>query len=176
MKTKKMIVGGLFCALGVLLPQIFHLFGTAGGSAFLPMHIPTLVAGFLLGPAYGTVVGALSPVLSSFFTGMPPMAKMPFMIFELAAYGFTSGLLSKKLPPMRSAYLRTLICLIAAQLVGRIVNVLCTLVALHILGIGGQAVTWMTVWTSVLTGAPGIAVQIVLIPPLVLLCKKTVSL
>lgn len=51
-ETKKLAIGGLLIAVGILLPQVFHLAGgSAMGGLFLPMHLPVLLGGFLLGPA-----------------------------------------------------------------------------------------------------------------------------
>jgi len=83
--------GGVFISLGVLLPIAFHAVG-AMGSVFLPMHIPVLMAGLLMGPVIGAGVGALTPVCSSLLTGMPPlMPTLPIMIPELIAYGAVAG-------------------------------------------------------------------------------------
>ncbi|WP_257792002.1 hypothetical protein [Anoxybacter fermentans] len=38
-KTRQMVSMAILIALGVILPISFHLF-EAGGSIFLPMHIP----------------------------------------------------------------------------------------------------------------------------------------
>jgi len=47
--TRKIASGGLFLALAVLLPQVFHLIGgPSAGKTFLPMHIPVLLAGCFL--------------------------------------------------------------------------------------------------------------------------------
>ena len=60
-ETKKMAVGGLLIAVGILLPQVFHLAGgSAMGTLFLPMHLPVLLGGFLLGPLFGGTVGPVS--------------------------------------------------------------------------------------------------------------------
>ena len=53
MRTKKMVYGGLLTAVGLVLPQAFHVFGQGAGMAFLPMHLPVMIAGILLGPCYG---------------------------------------------------------------------------------------------------------------------------
>ena len=60
----------LLIALGVALPLVFHAV-PLGGRIFLPMHLPTFVAGLILGPLSGLVVGVGSPVVSSLLTGMP---------------------------------------------------------------------------------------------------------
>jgi thiamine transporter ThiT len=72
-KTKDLVKAALFLALGIILPYIFHMEGGMGGQMFLPMHIPVLLCGFILGERYGLLVGILTPVLNSVITGMPPI-------------------------------------------------------------------------------------------------------
>ena len=44
MKTRKMILTGLFAAFGIVLPQTLHLFGgSLLGSTLLPMHLPVFI-------------------------------------------------------------------------------------------------------------------------------------
>ena len=96
MKSKKIVLSGLFIALGVVVPMIFHTVNLAG-PIFLPMHIPVLLAGFVLGPIYGGIVGIICPVISGLATGMPPlMPNMPIMAFELCGYGILTGFLYNK--------------------------------------------------------------------------------
>jgi hypothetical protein len=91
--TTWMITGtALLLALGVMLPLVFHAF-PLGGRIFLPMHLPTFIAGLVLGPLSGLIVGAGSPVLSALITGRPTVPYMIPMLFELAAYGVVAGLL-----------------------------------------------------------------------------------
>lgn len=52
------------------------------------MHIPVLIAGFFLDWPFALLVGALTPLLSSLLTGMPPFFPvLPYMMLELATYG-----------------------------------------------------------------------------------------
>ncbi len=166
MKVRKLVLCGLFCALGVLLPQVFHMFGAAAGMTFLPMHIPVLMAGLTIGPVCGLITGVVSPVLSCLFTGMPAPLKLPFMVFELAAYGLFSGLFYKGGRSLGRIYLS----LASAQLAGRVVNALCTLAAVYLFHI--EKISVLSVWTSVVTGVPGIVIQLVFIPPLVMAVQK----
>ena len=82
----------LLLALGVVLPIVFHAM-PLGGRIFLPMHLPTFVAGLVLGPVAGLIVGAGSPVLSGLLTGRPTVLYMVPMVSELATYGLAVGLL-----------------------------------------------------------------------------------
>src|SRR6056297_2833163 len=96
MKTRKLVLMALLIALGIILPIAFHLFGTGLASIFSPMHIPIFIAGAFLGPFAGILVGAITPVLSTLFTGMPPIIPMlPIMFVELIIYGFMTGYLFK---------------------------------------------------------------------------------
>ncbi len=71
MKSKKIVLSAIFIAFGIIMPMIFHTVNLAG-TIFLPMHIPVLIAGFLLGPTCGALVGIITPIL----TGMPPIIPM----------------------------------------------------------------------------------------------------
>ena len=97
MRTKKMIYGGLLTAVGLVLPQAFHVFGQGVGMAFLPMHLPVMIAGILLGPCYGGLIGLIVPLVSSMLTGMPPVPKLYFMLVELVAYGIFTGIFIRKM-------------------------------------------------------------------------------
>ena len=92
--TRKLVMAAMCAALGVVLPQAFHMVPNAG-SVLLPMHIPVLLCGLACGWPYGLACGILAPLLSSLLTGMPPAAYLPSMLCELAAYGLVSGLMSQ---------------------------------------------------------------------------------
>ena len=75
---KTLLSAGLI-ALAVVLPQIMHLaLGQPGGVKWLPMYLPVLIGGCLLGTKWGFAVGVLSPMVSFMITlimGNPmPMA------------------------------------------------------------------------------------------------------
>lgn len=168
MKSKKLVLCGLFCAIGVLLPQLFHVLGPSAGMMFLPMHIPVLMAGLLLGPWAGGVTGLVSPALSCLMTGMPVPAKLPFMALELITYGLISGLFAGKKTTGQS-YLG----LASAQIAGRVVNALSAAAAVYLLG--AKSASLPAVWAAVVTGLPGIIIQWIVIVPLVLALKKFVA-
>ena len=153
-----MVGAAFFTALGVLFPQMFHLFGAVNGRVFLPMHIPVLLCGFLCGKRYGALCGLIVPLISSAATGMPVLYPTGLsMMAELAAYGFMAGLLSERFSVYQSQ--------IGAMLAGRAVSGAANLM---LLGMAGNAYSLEAfVSTAFLTAAPGIAIQLVAVPLLV---------
>lgn len=169
MKIKKISYTAIMIAIGVLLPQVFHLIGgSASGGTFLPMHIPVLLSGMLLGPLSGTLTGIICPVLSFLITGMPPVAKLPFMVFELLAYGFISGIASKKLK------LNCYISLIISMIGGRIVNAFALWVSMLLFNMNVSPL--MAVWSALLNGITGLIIQLVFIPLLYKLLSRMVNI
>jgi len=65
-------MGGLFGALGITVPIVFHAVGM--GKAFLPMYLPIFALGLLCSWPVALVVGLVTPILSAVLTGMPPLA------------------------------------------------------------------------------------------------------
>ena len=72
LKTRQLTLAALFLALGLLMPFLTAQIPTVG-SRLLPMHIPVLLAGFVLGGPYGAMIGFVTPLLRSALFGMPPM-------------------------------------------------------------------------------------------------------
>ncbi len=142
------------------------------GQALSPMHIPVLLAGFLCGPWWAMAVGFIAPLLRHGLFFMPPLLTAIAMSFELAAYGLISGLLYRLLPIRRS--LRIYGALIPAMLAGRAVwGVVMALIS----GASGSVFGWAAFLAGAFTGAlPGIALQLLLIPVLVLALEKDGSL
>ena len=154
--TKQLILSGLFIAFGIILPMCFHVFNM-GGSIFLPMHI--LISGFLLGPICGAIVGVITPILSSFLTGMPPvLPTMPIMALELCGYGIVSGILFSKTN-------KIYISLILAMIVGRIFALFGAFLAS--LTFAPDINPIMYIVTGVTTAVPGMIIQLIFIPILV---------
>jgi len=164
--VKKLVLASLCVALGVVLPMAFHSVANAG-SIFLPMHIPVLLCGLICGWPYGLACGLLTPVLASLFTGMPPMAYLPSMICELAVYGFTAGLV-KQFIKTGKPLLDTCIALVCAMLAGRLV--FGALNALLFRAGDYSFAVWAT--AAFVTALPGIVIQLVAIPALVLALQK----
>lgn len=166
--TRFIIFSGLFTALGILLPSVFHIFGAASGQAFLPMHIPVLIAGLSVSPLCGAVVGVLSPFLSSVISSMPSFFKMPFMCIELFVYGLCSGLFLRLFSKhFKSSLVPIYLSLVCAQICGRLVNLACTFIAVNLLGLTIPGTGVMLALASIPAGFLGIVIQWIFIPPVV---------
>lgn len=169
MKTRNVVLSGLFIAFGLILPMIFHQF-SMGGPAFLPMHIPVLIGSMLLGPASGLLIGMVTPVLSSVLTGMPPTFPMlPIMFFELAIYGLVAGYLYKTLK------LNVIVSLVLAMIAGRIAAGIVVFVLAQFFGFQGPGPIPF-IQGAIITGLPGIVIQLVLVPIVLNLVRRNTNL
>ena len=158
--TRRIVISGMMLALGLILPYATaHGFGMQG-NVLLPMHIPVLLCGFICGSMYGALCGLLLPVLNSLLTGMPAMYPMALiMTCELTAYGLVSGLLNKAFGKSGKIYMMYPTLLIA-MIAGRIVYGFVAWLLLFT----GAAAGKFSVISAVITGAPGIIIQLILIP------------
>jgi predicted membrane protein len=163
--VREISLASLFIALGLVLPLAFHAFGP--GTTFLPMHIPVLIAGFVLSLPYAIGVAIITPILSSFLTGMPVLFPvLPFMIFELLAYAVVVNLLYRKFK------LNVYVALVISMVAGRIASTLVVWVLVSFFMAKLPAPTVFIV-TAVTAGIPGIIIQLVFIPTLILILQKT---
>ena len=166
-KIRNLVLAALFLAMAFVLPFLTGQIPEVG-SMLCPMHIPVLLCGFFCGWPWGLAVGFVAPLLRSVTFGMPPLFPTAIcMALELAAYGAVSGLMHKILPRKKPyVYLS----LITAMIVGRLVwggaMYLC-------MGLKNGQFTAAAFLAGAITNAlPGILVQIVLIPILVMLLDK----
>ncbi|NLJ99256.1 MAG: ECF transporter S component [Tissierellia bacterium] len=166
-KTKDLVTAAVLLAIGILLPLIVHISGI-NGAVFLPMHIPVLIAGLMIGSPLGFIIGVLSPIVSNLLTGMPPIPILWIMIVELSIYGLTSGYLYRKVK------MSLLPSLIFSMILGRLAGALTVL----LLGMGlGIPVPPMDIYVKgiTLTALPGIIIQIILIPAIIRAYEKSQS-
>lgn len=165
---KNLVLAALFLALTYVLP-----FFTGNipqiGSMLLPMHIPVLLCGFVCGGPWGAVVGLIAPIMRSVLTGgFPPMFPTALaMAFELAAYGFVSGFLARRLPKHPGGIYGALI---ASMMCGRIVwGMVMALITLN-----GNSFSFAAFLAGAFTNAiPGIILQLVAIPAIVFALNRT---
>lgn len=164
--TVKALISAGTVALAVLLPQLAHLaLGEQAGMRFLPMYLPVLLGGCLLGWQWGLGIGLLSPLVSYLITAaagspMPALARMPFMMAELAVFAVICGVFSDKIA--RNG-LMAFPAVLLAQLGGRSVFLL-SAAAFS----GVSPLNAAMVWSQIQTGFAGLLIQAVLAPVIII--------
>ena len=164
--TVKSLVSVGIVALAVILPQLVHLIsGQAGGVRWLPMYLPVLIGGCLLGWAWGLGVGIASPVVSFLITlafgdPMPALQRLPFMMAELAVFAAVSGLFSKKIS---SNGWMAFPAVLLAQVSGRAVFMLLVVIFQSVISF-----TPALIWSQIQTGLLGMVLQAVIVPFIVM--------
>lgn len=165
-QKSKVIVGTLLLSgLGVALPRIFHvLVGSSAGATFLPMHIAVLLASLIFGGLSGSIVAGISVLCSFLLTGMPSVARLPYMAIELVIYAALLGLLNKKY--------NSYISLILTIVLGRVLyaGVLFISSEVFMLNLYGTQVL-----ESVKLGMPGLVIQILLVPVVAKFIKERIK-
>lgn len=167
LKLIKLSLSSLFLAAAYVLPFITGQIQQIG-NMLCPMHIPVLLCGFLCGAPWGAVVGFIAPLLRSLTIGMPVLfPNAVSMAFELCVYGFMTGFMHKLLPK-RKLYIY--VSLIVSMISGRLVW---GFVQFMLLGFNTTEFPFSAFFAGAVTNAvPGIVLQIVLIPILVILTQK----
>ena len=165
--VKKITFPALFLAIAYVLPfftgQIQQI-----GNMLCPMHIPVLVCGFVCGAPWGLMVGILAPILRSVMLGMPPMFPTAFcMALELGVYGGIAGFLHRKFPKKK---IFVYISLIMAMIGGRVIWGIAMFISMYV--VGGQFTIDVFLAGAITNAIPGIILQIVLVPVLVVLVEK----
>lgn len=163
---KNLVLAAMFMAIGIMLPfltgQLKQL-----GNMLLPMHLPVLLCSFICGWKFGFVIGAVLPVLRSAMFGMPVMYPSAVsMAFELATYGFVAGFVSCRLrgQTWKNLYVSLILALIIGRAVWGIVQTLM---------LGTQGFGFGAFFAgAVVNAVPGILIQLLLVPAIVMALKK----
>lgn len=163
-------LSAMFLAAGLLLPLLTAQIKQIG-SMLLPMHIPVIMCGLICGWKYGLGVGFVTPLLRSLIFSRPVIYPDAIaMAFELATYGFVVGLLygRSRWKCIVSLYRSMIIAMLAGRVVwGAAQVILC--------GLGGaDAFTWELFFAGAFLNAiPGIILQLVFIPAMMLVLNRT---
>lgn len=170
--ARELSLGGLFIALGIVIPIGFHALGGGRlGPVFLPMYLPVLVCGMLVSPGAAAAVGLLTPVLSSALTGMPPvLPTLPLMVAELAAMGAVASVLHRRLG--LPALLATPLTLV----VGRAVLGLAVALAVNLLPAElppPMREPALYLIGATVTALPGLVLQMLAVPAVVALAERS---
>ena len=164
---KNLTASAICLALCMLLPLLTGQIPQVG-NALSPMHIPVLLCGFICGPWYAAIIGAVAPLLRYLVFGMPPIMPVGIaMCFELAAYGIIAGMLYRAFPK-KPAFIY--VSLIIAMALGRAVWG----IAMWLLtNAAGTQFTWALFMAGAFINAvPGIVLHIVIIPVLVMALQR----
>ncbi|CDD22292.1 putative uncharacterized protein [Firmicutes bacterium CAG:313] len=177
MKSEKKTIfnictSGIFLALALVLPFFTGQIPSIG-SMILPMHLPIIICGFVIGWPYGLVIGFCAPLLRHVMFGMPPIFPTGIaMSFELATYGFVSGIIYKLLQKTKmNNWLVMYLTLIIAMLIGRVIWG----ITMYFIALGNSNVSFG--FKAFLSGAfikawPGILIQLLIVPPIVFAIEK----
>ncbi len=166
-KLFRMILAAVFLALALILPVLTGQIPQIGRS-LCPMHMPVLLCGFFCGPIYAMAIGFIAPLLRFLIFSMPPIMPSGIaMSFELLTYGFAAGLLYKYLPKKK---INIYFSLIGAMVAGRVIW---GIVRTILYGLGKTEFGFAAfISGAILDAVPGIILQIILIPVLVMVLEK----
>ena len=165
--TLKLVYSAVCLALCMVLPFVTGQIPQIG-NMLCPMHIPVFLCGILCGWPWGLGVGLVAPYLRCLLFGMPVLfPKAIAMGFELATYGFLSGLLYAKFPKkLQYLYLGMIISMLSGRLVWGVVRYILAL------SVGEKFTFAMFLSGGFTTAVPGIIIQLILIPAIVMALKK----
>ncbi len=158
MSARELAYCGIFGAAALLLPVLFHLLHL--GYVFMPMYLPLVALAFFVRPRASAAAALTVPLLSGAVTGMPPFYPpvAPIMSIELA-------LIAALIGGLRSACPRLPVwaVLAVALLAGRAVNAALRFGAARVMNLPAGFVAGL----SLLSGWPGLALMLAVIPQLV---------
>ena len=171
--TVKMLVSTGIIALAIGLPQLVHaVAGAQGGARWLPMYLPVLLGGCLLGWQWGLGIGIVSPLLSFGITSlagnaMPVAVRLPYMVAELAVFGAVSGVFSKRIA--ENSWM-AFPAVLSAAVGGRTLFMTVAAVFQSVSPLSAAAV-----WSQIQTGLVGLVLQATLVPIIVMILSFAIN-
>lgn len=173
--TLNVVTTAMLCAFAVVISSAMHNLAGSVTKSLSPMHLPVFLAGILCGNWLGLICGACAPILGFLTSGRPafPNAMIP-MMFELATYGFVSGL-------MRNIFVKnpkthkfaSVLALVVAMVAGRVVNGFAGGIVLAIGGAPLGASILAKLASGFTSTWVGIVVQLVLVPAILFAMQKS---
>lgn len=167
-EIRSVVYAAVCLALCMVLPLLTGSIPEIG-KQFAPMHFPVLLCGFIAGPVWGTVVGGVAPLLRHLLFGVPYLYPDAIrMMVELGVYGLAAGLFYRYLPKKPFGIY---VSLLSAQFFGRLAWGLMA----YLISVFDQNNPFFIemVMTATVSGSLiGIAIQLLLIPPVVYAMQK----
>ena len=158
----------MMLALALLLPFLTGQIPSIG-KMFSPMHLPVLLCGMLCGPIFGFAVGLVAAPIRFILFGMPQMPNVLYMTGELAMYGLLSGIFVRILPKRK-------LCLYASLLLSMIGGRIAYAIIFISINLSGaktiEALILPVISATILTAWPGIVLQLLIIPALLIVLEK----
>ncbi len=165
--TRHLTISALLLALAFVLPFLTGQVPQIG-SMLSPMHIPAILAGFLLPFPWAAGVAFVMPLLRSLIFTIPPMLPMALtMAFELLTYALLVALIA---PKHAKNWAGILLTMLIAMVGGRIVYAIANFFILNAMGMPFSLPTVFKALT--IGGLPGIILHLVIIPPIVLALRR----
>ncbi len=163
-----LVFSAMFLCMALLLPFLTGQIPQIG-KMLLPMHIPVILCGMICGWQYGLGVGFMAPILRGIIFANPVLFPTGIiMAFELAAYGFFAGFIYYILKTQNIS--KVYISLIISMIAGRIIK---CIVQFFVLGFTDEGFVFTAFIAGAFTNAvPGIILQIILIPLIMLTLQK----
>lgn len=163
----KLVLSAMFLAIGMVLPGVTMQMREIG-NMLLPMHIPVMLCGVICGPLYGGAIGFVLPFLRFAVSGKPNIyPNAVAMAVELCVYAVVIGIIYMYTKKIKGGIF---ISLIASMLAGRIIW---GVISALLYSLGGMSYTLELFLTRAFAEAvPGIIIQLILIPTVILSLKK----
>lgn len=171
--TVKSLLSVGLVALATILPMLMHLaVGAQGGMVWLPMYLPVVIGGVLLGTLWGIGIAIASPLVSFIITSivsspMPALSRLPFMIVELVVFALVCGLFSKLIA--KKVWV-TPIAVVSSIVAGRLV-----FLALVAIFESVSSLSVSMVLSQIVAGWPGVIMLVALTTILTLILNKTLN-
>lgn len=171
--TVKSLLSVGLVALATILPMLVHLaVGAQGGMVWLPMYLPVVIGGVLLGTLWGIGIAIASPLVSFIITSivsspMPALSRLPFMIVELVVFALVCGLFSKLIA--KKVWV-TPIAVVSSIVAGRLV-----FLALVAIFESVSSLSVSMVLSQIVAGWPGVIMLVALTTILTLILNKTLN-
>lgn len=171
--TVKSLLSVGLVALATILPMLVHLaVGAQGGMVWLPMYLPVVIGGVLLGTLWGVGIAIASPLVSFIITSivsspMPALSRLPFMFVELVVFALVCGLFSKLIA--KKVWV-TPIAVVSSIVAGRLV-----FLALVAIFESVSSLSVSMVLSQIVAGWPGVIMLVALTTILTLILNKTLN-
>ena len=166
--SKKLILSALFLALGFVLPMLTGQIPVIG-KILLPMHIPVLLCSLICDWKYGATIGFILPISRSVLFSVPVMYPTAIAVaFEMATYGLIAGIIFAQFKKKNLVSIYA--SMLPAMILGRTVRCVAEIILLNL---KDNPFIWKTfATTTILNSTPGIILQLILIPAVILALKK----